>query len=119
MKNKLAYLGFLGFFGFLGFYYLFEGVQFMFGFFGFFFYAKIVPDELFLLHVRKATTRAFFVGVIVTAPIMVISFAIENSAWLRFLLTIPFSVSMVIFVISLQIFEQREKKGLEEDGVIN
>jgi len=118
MKNKLAYLGFLGFFGFLGFYYLFEGAQFLFAFFGFFFYAKVVPDELFVLHVRKATTRAFFMGVMFSAPILVLSFAVENTAWLRFLLTIPFILSMAVFVMSLAIFEHREKKGLE-DGVIN
>ena len=116
MKNKLAYLGFLGF---LGFYHLFEGALFMFGFFGFFFYARVVMDELFLLHVRKAATRAFFIGVVVMAPIIVISFAIESSAWLRVLLILPFLVSILIFVISLEIFEQREKKGLEEDAVIN
>jgi len=119
IKNKLAYLGFLGFlsilspFTFLGEY---SSVALcMFPFFFFFLYAKVEPDELFDLHVQKSAARAFFVGLIITAPILVISFLLVNEAIIRFLFVICFITALSTFIISLEIFERREKKVLQDD----
>ncbi|MEH7037242.1 DUF3796 domain-containing protein [Bacillus pseudomycoides] len=117
MKNKLSYLGFLGFFGFLS-PFSFLGdyssvIGYFFGFFFFFMYAKVVPDELFIQHVRIAATRAFFValilGIIVTLSVLIL----ENLAVIRFLVTISLFIPFGTFLISLEIFEHREKKGMQ------
>lgn len=63
MKNKMAYLGFIGFLGFLAPFSFLGDITWaglLFNFFFFFAYAKVVPDELFILHVRISATRAFF-----------------------------------------------------------
>ncbi|MFK4416801.1 MULTISPECIES: DUF3796 domain-containing protein [Bacillus] len=117
MKNKLSYLGFLGFFGFLS-PFAFLGdyssvVGYFFGFFFFFMYAKVVPDELFIQHVRIAATRAFFVGLILGIIVTLSVLILENLAVIRFLVTISLFIPFGTFLISLEIFEHREKKGMQ------
>ncbi|WP_186580334.1 DUF3796 domain-containing protein [Aquibacillus kalidii] len=122
MKNKLAYLGFLGFIGFLGpFSFMGEDMSvayFMFVFFFFFLYSKVEPDELFILNVQSAATKAFFLGFIFTTVVITFSFVIDNVSVLRLLFVITFAVSLLTFIISLELIERREKKDIE-DGIYN
>lgn len=114
MKNKLAYLGFLGFFGFLGiFSFLGENIDMLFGFLGFFsffFYAKITPDEFFILHVKNAATRAFFTGVVIGVIMLCGTVMVDSIVYLRLLIVLNFVIPLLVFAISLELFEQREKK---------
>ena len=116
MKNKIAYLGFLGVFAFLG--PFIPEAWFTFGFFFFFLYANVIPDELFILHVQKSAARAFFVGLIISVPLVIFSLTIENSAFIRLFLILSFGSSLLTFIINLEILERREKK-VTQDGTYN
>ncbi|PFZ09483.1 hypothetical protein COL63_22270 [Bacillus pseudomycoides] len=120
MKNKLAYLGFIGFLGFLGpLTFLSENSfspYYFFLFFFFFLYAKVVPDELFILHVRMAATRAFIVT-LVSGSILLLSVSIfENIHVIRLFVAISTLIPLGTFLINLEIFERREKKGMQDDA---
>lgn len=117
MKNKLSYLGFLGFLGFLGPFTLLGNISWAYYFFGFFFffaYAKVVPDELFILHVRIAATRAFFVAVVLGSILLLSVFILENLHIIRLFVIISFFIPLGTFIINLEIFERREKKGMQD-----
>lgn len=117
MKNKLTYLGFLGFLGFLGPFTLLGNISWAYYFFGFFFffaYAKVVPDELFMLHVRIAATRAFFVAVVLGSILLLSVFILENLHIIRLFVIISFFIPLGTFIINLEIFERREKKGMQD-----
>ncbi|PFV15886.1 DUF3796 domain-containing protein [Bacillus cereus] len=117
MKNKLSYLGFLGFLGFLGPFTLLGNISWAYYFFGFFFlfaYAKVVPDELFMLHVRIAATRAFFVAVVLGSILLLSVFILENLHIIRLFVIISFFIPLGTFLINLEIFERREKKGMQD-----
>jgi hypothetical protein len=117
MKNKLSYLGFLGFLGFLGPFTLLGNISWAYYFFGFFFffaYAKVVPDELFMLHVRIAATRAFFVAVVLGSILLLSVFILENLHIIRLFVIISFFIPLGTFIINLEIFERREKKGMQD-----
>lgn len=117
MKNKLSYLGFLGFLGFLGPFTFLGNISWAYYFFGFFFffaYAKVVPDELFILHVRIAATRAFFVAVVLGSILLLSVFILENLHIIRLFVIISFFIPLGTFIINLEIFERREKKGMQD-----
>jgi Protein of unknown function (DUF3796) len=117
MKNKLAYLGFLGLFGFLGPLSFLGEITWAFYFFGFFFffkYAKVTPDELFILHVRIAATRAFFVALIPGILLIVSVFIFESIHVIRLFALLSVFIPFTTFLISLEIFEHREKKGMRD-----
>ncbi|MGH1282471.1 DUF3796 domain-containing protein [Bacillus basilensis] len=120
MKNKLAYLGFIGFLGFLGpLSFLGETetsfTYYFFAFFSFFLYAKVIPDELFILHVRIAATKAFFVA-LVSGVLLILSIVIfADIHVIRLFVVLAVGIPLVTFVINLEIFERREKKGMQDD----
>ncbi|MED1012338.1 DUF3796 domain-containing protein [Bacillus mycoides] len=117
MKNKLAYLGFLGFFGFLAPFAFLGDITWaglLFSFFFFFAYAKVIPDELFILHVRISATRAFFVALVLGIILVLSIFIFENLHIIRFLVIISVFAPLGTFLINLEIFERREKKGMQD-----
>ncbi|MBZ4221470.1 DUF3796 domain-containing protein [Bacillus wiedmannii] len=117
MKNKLAYLGFLGFLGFLGPFSFLGNISwasYFFCFFFFFAYAKVVPDELFMLHVRLAATRAFFIALVLGSILLLSVFIFENLHVIRFIVIFSFFIPLGTFIINLEIFERREKKGMQD-----
>lgn len=120
MKNKLAYLGFIGFLGFLGpLTFLSENSfspYYFFLFFFFFLYAKVVPDELFILHVRIAATRALLVTLVFGSILLLCVSISENIQVIRLFVALSTLLPLGTFLINLEIFERREKKGMQ-DGV--
>ncbi|MFK4308590.1 glucan phosphoethanolaminetransferase (alkaline phosphatase superfamily) [Bacillus sp. RC242] len=119
MKNKLAYLGFIGFLGFLGpLSFLGETsfTYYFFAFFSFFLYAKVIPDELFILNVRIAATKAFFVA-LVSGVLLILSIVIFADVHvIRLFVVLAVVIPLGTFVINLEIFERREKKGMQDDA---
>lgn len=117
MKNKLAYLGLLGFLGPFTFLGNISWAYYFFGFFFFFFffaYAKVVPDELFMLHVRIAATRAFFVALVLGSILLLSVFILESLHIIRLFVIISVFIPLGTFIINLEIFERREKKGMQD-----
>jgi len=118
MKNKLAYLGFLGLLGFAGFF----GTPLLFVFFTnfiFFQYIKVVPDELFWANVRICATRGFFIFLIPSQLIAVITLLLVASDNLNSY-ALPFAVggfslmsgvSMIVFAGTLGYLEAKEQQG--------
>ncbi|MEH7461470.1 DUF3796 domain-containing protein [Bacillus thuringiensis] len=115
MKNKLAYLGFIGFLGPLAFLSELSLASYFFAFFFFFLYAKVVPDELFILHVRMAATKAFFVALVLGNILILSIFIFEDVHVIRLFVILAVSLPLVTFITSLEIFERREKKGMQDD----
>ena len=125
MKNKLAYLGFLGFLGFAGFF----GTSLMFShfaYFVFFRYIKVVPDELFWANVRICATRGFFIFLVPSHIIAVVTLLLAASDNLHnyaspfaiggFSLTL--AVGLMVFASTLGYLEAKEERSKcdEEDG---
>ncbi|EJR73605.1 DUF3796 domain-containing protein [Bacillus cereus] len=118
MKNKLAYLGFLGFLGFLGpLSFLGETsfTYYFFVFFSFFLYAKVIPDELFVLHVRIAATKAFFVALVLGVLLILSIVIFADIHVIRLFVVLAVVIPLGTFIINLEIFERREKKGMQDD----
>lgn len=120
MKNKLAYLGFIGFLGFLG---LLGPLSFLgetsftyyfFAFFPFFLYAKVIPDELFILHVRIAATNSFFVALVMGVLLILSIVIFADVHVIRLFVVLAVVIPLGTFVINLEIFERREKKGMQD-----
>jgi len=120
--NKLAYLGFLGLLGFAGFF----GTPLLFASFAnfiFFQYIKTVPDELFWANVRTCATRGFFVFLIPSHIIIVITLLLRSSENLYsytpafaiggFALTM--AAADFIFCASLSRLEAKERRSIDED----
>jgi hypothetical protein len=122
VKNKLSYLGFLGLLGFAGFF----TTPFVFAFFAsfiFFQYIKVVPDELFWANVRICATRGFFIFLIPSHFIIVITLLLAASENLYsyaptfaiggFALTL--AASDFVFCASLGRLEAKERRSKDED----
>ena len=120
--NRLAYLGFLGLLGFAGFF----STPLLFSFFAnfiFFKYIKTVPDELFWANVRTCATRGFFVFLIPSQLIIVITLLFQLSenfysyahafAIGGFALTM--AASDFIFCVSLGRLEAKEMHSKDGD----
>ncbi|MHB8806208.1 MAG: DUF3796 domain-containing protein [Anaerolineaceae bacterium] len=112
MKNKLGYLGFIGFLGILGI--VTDNKYFLafFAFVVFFRYFAIKPDELFQLNVQKAATPAFFTEVAVQTITLAITAFTKNIAQLITGLALSFSISIVVFILILTIYEYKESRGI-------
>jgi hypothetical protein len=120
MKNKLAYLGFIGFLGFLGLLdssFILGETSFTYYFFAFFpsfLYAKVIPDELFILHVRIAATKSFFVALVMGVLLILSIVIFANVHVIRLCVVLAVVIPLGTFVINLEIFERREKKGMQD-----
>ena len=122
MNNKLAYLGFLGLLGFAGFF----STPLLFAFFAnfiFFQYVKTVPDELFWANVRTCATRGFFVFLVPSQLIIVITLLLQSSdSFYRYSpafaiggFALTMAVSDFIFCVSLSRLETKERHSKDED----
>ncbi|MHB8062465.1 MAG: DUF3796 domain-containing protein [Ruminiclostridium sp.] len=111
MKNKLGYLGLLGLLGILGI--ITDNRDFLgfFGFFIFFRYFTVIPDELFIDNVRKATTPAFFISILIEAISIVIAVISKEKMILLIGFLTSFIVSLFVFLIILSIYEFKESRS--------
>jgi len=106
LKNKISLLGLFGFLGLLGLTTQNPGFYGFFGFFGFFGFAKVLPDEMFRLNVNKASRNAFFTGLVLYPAVVVIGAFTSISAAYAFGFAINFAVQILVFSISLSIYER-------------
>ena len=121
--NKLGFLSLfslVGLFGFLGGY---KELYYFWGFIVFVQYFQIKPDEMFVEHVKNSACIGFFSGIGVTAVLVAVmsvlslieKFALIKVQFLTSTLafSIGFMASLLAFVIAMQVFEERERKGLK------
>jgi len=122
VKNKLAYLGFLGLLGFAGFF----ATPLLFSFFAsfiFFQYIKTVPDELFWENVRICATRSFFIFLIPSHFILVITLLLAaNDNFYSYAPTFAIGgfalivgVCDFIFCASLSRLEAKERQSKDDE----
>lgn len=83
------------------------------GFLGYLPYFKVIPDELFLLNLRKACTSSFFSQLLSLIPFMFITHLLmpfKNPLPVAYALS--FIVAILFFTIHLLILQFQEGKGL-------
>ncbi|MTI81673.1 MAG: DUF3796 domain-containing protein [Firmicutes bacterium] len=113
MRNKLQLMGLLGLVGLLGTFTDNPGFYGFFGFFGFFAFRNVVPDERFKENVSKAGRNAFFVSIVLFTLAMVFISLILNpelyaiAFTFTFSFALSFALQILVFSISLQIYEGR------------
>ena len=121
--NKLGFVGCLSCVSILG---AVSGHMYYWAFMGFapyFYYFSVTPDEMFVEHVRKAATLAFFTSLAATVcsfALMAVLTLIEMLAacTVQFLspltvLVFGLTVSIAVFTITLHYHEVKERRGLK------
>lgn len=107
MKSSwLKYLGFLGLLGLLGIFTSNSGFYGFFGFFGWFAFAKIINDERLAENINKACRNAFVVSLVITTSAFAYGVSTRNVEALALGLIINFVALILVFSVSLQIFDK-------------
>ncbi|MDO5845010.1 MAG: DUF3796 domain-containing protein [Methanocorpusculum sp.] len=109
--NKISLIGLLGFLGFLG---IYTGSYEYFGFFGFFVffaYAGVKYDELFAEYLRKSAAAGFFTSVALFGVSVASTVLLNLKEYLPLILIGVFTVSMIVFILRLTIFQFAESAG--------
>lgn len=87
----------------------------LYGFFGFIYFIRyfwVIPDELFLLNVRKSATIAFMLSMVSLVPFMFSCSAIYNiSAAIPMSFALSFAVSTIAFAFTMTGLEWKERRG--------
>lgn len=116
--KKVNYLGFLSLLSLIAILGFKSGNTGLFGFLGFIYfirYFRVIPDELFLLNVRKSSTVAFLSGMASLVPSMFIcTLLYQVSAAVPTAYAVCFVVSVLSFTVSLIWLERKEQKGAKE-----
>lgn len=113
--KKMNYLGFLSLLSLIALLGLKTNNTGLYGFFGFAYYFRyffVIPDELFLLNVRKSSTTAFLLELVSLVPFMFfthIAPMVNNPIPTAFALS--FTLSVFVFTIYLVLLEYRESRG--------
>jgi len=76
-------------------------------FFGFFGFAKVLPDEMFKKNVNEAAKNAFIAGVILFPAVVVWGAVTSFSTAYGLGFGINFALQLLVFSISLSIFEKK------------
>ncbi|MGF7058141.1 DUF3796 domain-containing protein [Brassicibacter mesophilus] len=109
--NYLSLLSLLSLIGLLGWK---TGDISLYGFFGFAYYIRyffVIPDELFQLNVRKASTAAFLCQMISLVLFMFSGhFIFLDARAIPFAFGLSFSTAIFVFSIYLAILEYRESR---------
>ncbi len=117
-KKRINYLGFLSLLSLIAVLGIRHPGSGLFGFFGFFYYVRyfwVVPDELFLLNVRKSASAAFMAEMVFLVPFMFICAAIYGvPAAVPMAFGLSFCVCILSFTVSLTVWEWRERRGASE-----
>lgn len=111
MRNRLAWLGLLGVLGVFGIITEERGMLGFFGFFVYFSYAAVIPDELFILHVRQSASAGFFVGMPAMALTIAAGIFTKSETVLILGLAGAFALSVLVFTLLLLRYESQEKRG--------
>lgn len=90
----------------------------LYGFFGFVYFIRyfwVIPDELFMMNVRKAATTAFMAGMVALVPVMfAASFLYGVSAAIPMAFAVSFVAAVLLFSLSLAVLEWKEQRGALE-----
>ncbi len=89
----------------------------LYGFLGFLYYARyfwVIPDELFLSNVKKTATLAFFTEMMTLILFMFVCTNFYNASQaIPMSFGLSFAVSIIVFSITLVVYEWKERKGAE------
>ncbi len=118
MKIHINYLGFLALPALLAIFAPLTGNTGLYGFLGFLYYLRyffILPDELFLLQIRKAATAAWLTELALLAPLMALLLLLKEERALPVSFGLSFAGAIFVFTIYLMILEYRESRGAADD----
>ena len=110
--NKLGLLSLLALIGIFGLVTPNKGFIGFFGFLGYLPYFRVVPDEKFIGMVHMAGSAGFFGGIAVTALSILITILFYDIATPVYAFAAGFAGSVVVFSVTLQILEYRERRGM-------
>lgn len=115
IMKKINYLGFLSLLSLLAILGYSTGNTGLYGFLGFLYYARyffVIPDELFVLNLRKACTTAFLTELIALVPLMFATHAgFIAGKPIPASFGLSFAAAIFAFTIHLLILEHRESRG--------
>lgn len=112
MRNRFALLGLLGLLGFFGF--TKDNTLFFsfFCFLSFFSYWRVPCDELFLQNIRNSASISYAIFLI--GNIFIILFSVVKKVELLYIsYPIIFTITLVMFVVSLFFYEKIERRDCE------
>lgn len=112
--NLLGYLSLIGLFGFLGFFTEHNALYIFFGFFGYAYYFKVIPDEMFKEHVRKASAASFFLVLTALTIIIVLTSVTRNMNFVYWGSFSTYILANLSFATIHTIYEIKEHSGSNE-----
>lgn len=119
MKSKINYLGFLSVLSLIAILGFITENKGLIGFFGFLYYLRyfwVIPDEFFILNVRKSAAAAFMAEMISLVPFMFICFGVlDADKAVPSAFALSFTVAVFAFTIALMVFELKEQNGAGND----
>ncbi len=114
-RKKINYLGFLSLLGLIGLLGIWTGNTGLCGFFGFLYYLRyfnVIPDELFLENLRKASTITWLAEMLALVPLMFLCHAMaEAEKALPMAFGLSFAVAIFVFTFALLGLEIKESRG--------
>lgn len=105
-KNWLGYLGFIGLLGLLGLITDNPGYYGFFGFFGWFGFLNIVHDERLAENINKSCRNVFITSLLLSLLVIVAGTFAKNVGVFVLGFAINFSLMIIVFTISLQIYDK-------------
>lgn len=118
-KRQINCLGFLSLLALISLWGFWADNPGLYGFLGFLYYIRyfwVVPDEFFMLNLRKASMAAWFSEMILLVPLTYICFMIyDSSKALRTAFGLSFAAAILVFTLVLTVLEYRESVGAADD----
>lgn len=118
MKQKANYLGFLALLSLIAILGLLTDNKGWFGFLGFLYYIRyfwVIADEGFIMYVKNAATKAFFVQLISLLPLLLVLGLKNYYNYIETSFGISFAIGIFVFTISITYSEYKELQGLSND----
>ena len=113
--SHINYLGFLALLALIAFLAWPSGNNGLLGFLGFLYFARyfrVIPDELFLLNLRRAATTAFLVEMFTLVPLMFLcTWLCQPESVMPWAFGLSFAAGIISFSLLLAVIEWRERRG--------
>ena len=112
--KKVNYLGFLSLLALIAVLGYTTGNQGLYGFLGFAYYIRyffVIPDEMFMLHVRKACTAAYLIQMVSLVPFLFLTYSgVIGGNPMPAAFGLSFAASIFIFTFQLIYMEYKESR---------
>lgn len=118
MMKRINYLGLLSLLALVAILGYTSGNHGLYGFLGFAYYIRyfwVIPDELFLLNLQRASTLALLAELLSLVPFLFGSYLLDLASPLPLSFGLSFAVAILVFTVALNVLEWKESRGLAHD----